>query len=434
MKSTSGGISIREFLLFAIPSLLVLVAAFWLAFQFVQPAPPKTIAITTGLDSGAYYAFGKDYAKKLEKEITLEVRSSAGSVENLARLQDPASGVQLGLLQGGIANQEMAPDLVSLGRVFLEPVWIFYRSDAAVHRVAELKGKRIAIGPEGSGTRKLAAALLEQNGMSAGAPNVLPLGGQAAADALGKGDADAIVLVLAATNPIVQSLLRNPDVRLMSVVQADAYSRIFPYLTRVVLPQGVIDLAANIPSEDVTLLATQTALVAHKDLHPAVVALMVRAASEVHAGTGLFQKAFEFPKPTDPEFPMSEDAVRAYKAGQPPILQRLFPFWFAVFLQRMAVMLLPLATIALPLVKILPQVYQWRIRQRILKWYAQLKRLEGRVNADRMMTNFDQHRADIEHIEEAVGNLRVPLRFYNDLYDLKSAVALVRSRIMQRIA
>ena len=432
MKSTSGGIQVREVRFIALPALAVLAGAFWLAFQFVEPGPPKTIVITTGLESGAYYTFAQRYAKLLERSgIKLEVRPSKGSVDNVERLRDPNSGVQLGLLQGGIADAKSAPELVSLGRVFLEPLWIFYRADHKLQRISELGGKRIAIGPEGSGTRKFAETLLKQNGMIGGETKLLALGGQAAADALLKGETDAIMLVLASDNAIVQSLLRDPDVRLMNLAQAEAYSRLLPYLSRVVLPQGVVDLGGNIPSEDVSLLAAQTALVAREDLHPAILALMAQTASEVHAGAGLFQRPGEFPKVSDPEFPMSEDAVRSYKSGQ-PFLQRYLPFWVAVLVQRLAVMLLPIATIALPLVKLLPQVYQWRIRRRILNWYAQLKRLENRLNTDRMMTNADQHRADIEHIEEAVSTIPVPLRYSTELYDLKSAVALVRQRIMAR--
>ena len=246
MKSTSGGIQVREVLFIVLPALALLAGAFWLAFQFVEPGPPKTIVITTGLESGAYYTFAQRYAKLLERSgIKLEVRPSKGSVDNVERLRDPKSGVQLGLVQGGIADaKERTRAGLARPRLFGASVDI-YRADHKLQRISELGGKRIAIGPEGSGTRKFAETLLKQNGMIGGETKLLPLGGQEAADALLKGETDAIMLVLASDNAIVQSLLRDPDVRLMNLAQAEAYSRLLPYLSRVVLPQGVVDLAGT---------------------------------------------------------------------------------------------------------------------------------------------------------------------------------------------
>jgi len=430
-KSTDRG-STRELVMILAPVVLLISGGFWFALQFFQPAPPKTIAITTGSETGAYYRFAKEYARHLQRSgIKLELRTSAGALENVQRLNDPNSGVSVGLIQGGIANADQAPDLVSLGRVFLEPLWIFHAGPAPLDRIADLKGKRIAVGPEGSGTRKLASALLTRNEIGAADATLLPLGGRAAADALLKGEADAIFLVLAPEAELIQELLRRADVQLMSLAQAEAYTRLFPYLNRVVLPQGAIDLVRNIPPRDVQLLAPVAALVARKDLHPALVALLVEAASETHGGAGLFHKLAEFPRMADPELPLSADAARAFKNG-PSFLKRLLPFWAATFLERLIVMAVPVATILFPVFKLAPKLYQWRIKRRINYWYAKLKDLERRMAATSGARS-PEFQQEIDQIDEAVGTIPVPVNFSDQYYTLRSAIDLVRQRMAARV-
>lgn len=431
--SARGGSVGREMAMIVVPVLLLLAGLTWFALQFVEPAPPKSIAISTGSESGAYYAFGKTYAASLARSgINLDVLPSKGSVENLERIKDPAAHVQLALLQGGIIGKSSAGDgLVSLGRMFVEPLWVFHHLPTRVGSLGELKGKRLAIAGVGSGTRKLSEALLAANHVTEANATFVPLTGVPAVEALKKGEVDAIFLSFAAEAPVVQSLLRDPDVRLMSFDQADAYVRLFPFLQRIVLPRGVVDLAANIPADDVVLVAPQAALVAREDLHPALVALLVDAARDAHGGVGMFQRPGEFPKQSDPELRMSDDALRTYKSGQ-PLLRRYLPFWLAVFLERTMVMLVPMLTVAVPMVKFLPQIYQWRIRRRIYYWYGQLKRVEHRVNADRLREHEAEHREEIERIDEAVAQIPVPNRFAEQLYDLRAAIDLVRQRIAAR--
>ena len=429
MASTgSARASYREFLVLLAPAVLAVAFAFWFAYQFVEPAPPSQVAITTGSKTGAYYNFAERYAAILAKSgITLEVESSAGSLSNLSRLRDDESGDTLALLQGGVTNHKRDPELVSLGRVFLEPVWVFYKGSAKVERLAQFKGRRVAIGGEGSGTRVLALALLKANDINESNTTLLPLSGTAAAKALEAGDADAMFLVLSPQAQLIGQLLRDPDIRLMSFKQAEAYTRIFQYLSRITLPAGVIDLDEQIPGEDVTLLAAQAALVARKDVHPAIVGLMVQAAREVHRPGGIFSRNKEFPKAYDPEFPMQHDAERLYTRG-PPFLQRFLPFWLANFIERTLIMLIPIATIMLPLFRIVPWAYEWRIRRRILYWYGELKQLEKTLNQDATGAQA-HHLAEVQRIEQAVGEIPVPLHFSDKLYELRAAVDLVRKRI-----
>ena len=432
MAVTPSSSQLREILWICGPAALLIIVAFWFAHQFVEPAPPKILKITTGGENGGYHTFGKRYAEVLKKSgIELVVKTSAGSVENIKRLSDPDSGFSVGLLQGGISNAKSAPELVSLGRVFLEPLWVFYKSNETVDRLAQLSGKRIAVGPNGSGTRELATALLEANQISAGSATLLPITGKSAVHALKAGDADAIFLVLSPQAPLIKELLKSQDMKLMNFTQAEAYTRLFPYLSKVTLPQGVIDLVKIVPSRDVNLLAASAALVARKDMHPALAGLLAQAALETHGGGGLFHQANEFPNPVDPEFPISGDAARIYKSG-PPFLQRYLPFWLASFIDRMVIMALPVATVLLPLIKIVPWLYRWRVRKRILHWYAQLKSLERDISNDAKKVQTGFHKAEIERIDEAVSEIPIPLEFTDQFYDLRSAIALVRQRIIER--
>ncbi|MEZ5843946.1 MAG: TAXI family TRAP transporter solute-binding subunit [Hyphomicrobiaceae bacterium] len=427
-------VQLRELLWIGVPAMALVLGAFWLAYQFVEPAPPRRIAITTGGETGAYYRFGKRYSEILARSsVSLEVRSSKGSIENLARLREASSGTQLALMQGGIANEATAPGLVSLGRVFLEPLWVFHRIDGPLDRLTGLAGKRIAIGPEGSGTRVLAEALLAANGIGAGRATFLPLGGQAAADALAAGTLDAVFLTLAPEAPLIQKLLGTPTLRLMNFAQAEAYARRMPYLSHVVLPMGAIDLAANVPARDIHLVAPMAAVVAREDLHPALIGLMVQALQEVHRAGGMFQRAGEFPRMFDPEFPVAEDAERVYKQG-PPFFQRFLPFWLATFIERMAVMALPFITVLYPLVKLVPMGYDWRVRGRIFYWYGKLKTLERAIDAD--VGNYERrrHLAQVRTIEQEVAKIPVPVFYSVDYYDLRAAIDLVRQRIETRQA
>lgn len=434
MPARLSGIQFREVALILAPVLAVILLALWGAAQFVEPAPPKSVSIATGGEGGGYYGFGKRYAQIFKRAgITLQVVSTKGSLDNIERLKDPKSAIHVALLQGGIANSKTAPGIVSLGRVFLEPLWVFYRGGETVDRLAAFAAKRIAIGPEGSGTRALALELLKANGITAETTTLLPVSGKEAVDGLAAGRIDAIFLAFAPESPVIQALLRDPGVKLLSFVQAEAYTRRFPYLSRIVLPKGVVDLVANIPDRDVELIAPAAALVAREDLHPAIVGLLTEAAKEVHAPGGLFHRIGEFPRAADPEFELSEDAERIYKNG-PPFLQRYLPFWLAIFIERMKILLLPVLTLVLPLFKLVPWLYRWRVRRRINYWYGRLKALEADFAWDNARSQYAEHLAEAHRIDMAVSSIPVPLNYADQYYSLRAAVDLVLQRIEQRSA
>lgn len=425
---------VRELALIIGPVVLLVIGALWLASRFIEPAPPKQIAITTASETGNYYATGKKYAAILKASgITLDVKSSAGSPENVKRLLDPASGVQVALLQGGTTNAEQSPGIVSLGRIYLEPMWVFYRSDATWDRLPDLKGKRIIIGPEGSGTRALAMTLLGANGITPDNTVMLPLSGANAIDSLIKAEADGAFFTSAPAAPQIQTLIRRKDLKIMSLAHAEAYTRKFPYLSRIVLPKGAIDLVENIPAIDVELVAPMAALVVRADLHPALVGLLAEAAKTVHSPGGLFHRTGEFPRAQDPEFELSEDAERAYKSG-PTWLKRTLPFWLATFIERTIVVAVPMAGILLPLIKLGPALFKWRVRRRLLYWYSRLKALETAITGDPRGDTLEGQLQELATIDRAVANIPMPVNFVDQYYSLRAAIDLVRQRLTARAA
>lgn len=423
-------VHIRDLVMLLVPAVLLALAAFWLALQFVGPPPPKLIAIATGGEAGAYYTFGKRYAEALRRSgITLDVRPTRGTVENLSLLHDRASGIDVALVQGGIAKPADAAGLLSVGRMFAEPLWVFHRANVKADRLADLSGRLLAIGPEGSGNRALAEALLAANRLTtAGGTRLSPLGGAGAAEALERGEVDAVFLSLAPQAPLVQRLLRAENVRLLSFEQADAYTKTFPYLTRLTLPKGVVDLARSVPEKDIQLVAPVAALVVRSDLHPSLVALLAEAAREVHGPASLFARARQYPEVDDPEFAMSPDAERYYEQG-PTALKRFLPFWLATFIERSVVMIVPILTVLIPLIKVLPALYRWQIRRRMLHYYGELKDIEARLAtaADRADLV-----AELDRVDQAVSALPMPIGFAQDFYELRTHIELVRQRLAGR--
>jgi TRAP transporter TAXI family solute receptor len=429
----AGLVSLRDLFATAWWIFLIVGIGFAVAFQFVQPAPPKKIVITTGSDAGAYYAYAGRYAAILARNgITLEVRTSAGSLQNIERLENDEA--QVGFVQGGVIEPRGDPDedesdseLLSLGSVFFEPVWVFYRGDRRFDRLTDLKGKRIAIGQEGSGVRQLAQQLLRANDINPG-DHLLPLSGLKAAEELQQGRIDAAFIIAAENAPVVQVLLRSPGVKVMSFAQAEAYQRRFPFLTKLTLPQGVADLVRDYPPLDVTLLAPTANLVVRDDLHPALQSLLLQAATEVHGRAGFFQRAGEFPAYKDRLLPLSPEAARYFKSG-PPFLQRYLPFWLAVLIDRLIVLLIPVFALLIPLLKVAPAIYSWRVRSKVFRCYGELKYLEEDLKQRFDTAKLPDYRSRLDVLDEEARGLRVPLAFTDLVYTLREHVNLVRQTL-----
>lgn len=424
----------RDLLIVVLPLLLVLVAGFWGASRFIRPAPPDRLVLASGGTGGAYQRFAALYTDVLARQgITLVEQPSAGALDNLARLRDSGQIVDAGLYQGGVGEPSSGDDLQSLGAFYYEPLWIFYRDalaprGGALDRVLSLKGRRIAVGAPGSGTRQLAMEVLRGSGIDAGNATLLDKGGPGLVEAFGRGEIDAAFVVGATQSATVWSLLFADGVRLMSLAHADAYTRQLPYLSKVVLPRGAIDLVRDLPKTDVTLVASTASVLVREDTHPALVGLLLQAASEAHGGAGLFNRAGEFPRAETVDFPLSKEAERYYKSGK-PFLQRYLPFWAATLVDRLVVMLIPLVALLLPILRFAPALYSWVVRTRIFRSYGELKRLESEMTADPAQGCKDAWLARLDAIERNLHRTRTPLAFSDLRYNLRTHIDLVRERI-----
>lgn len=431
-------LSVRDLLVtagpFVVLALVLLVLAYWL----LDPTPPRRLVMATGTERGAYAEFGAQYAKLLAREgIKVELRHTQGSVDNLALLRNPDSGVDVAFVQGGVEtpkdNDDTAnEDLMSLGSLFYEPVWLFYREESAkrllkqptLTSVAQLPGWRINGDTDGSGVRAMVNQLLEANAVDVRGLTLLSQPTTPAVVSFLAGDIDAIVFVSAPESLMVQMLLRTPGVKLFDFAQAEAYSRRFPFLSPATLPRGIVDLANDQPPQDVRLVAPTAMMVARKSTHPALVQLLVQAAAQIHGGAGWFRHKGDFPNTRNTTLPIAAEATRFYRDGL-PWLQRYLPFWFANLVDRMWVVLFSIIAVLIPLSRIVPPLYQFRVRSRVFRWYGQLRALEEQAGK-RPAAELHQ---ELDEIERKVGLVRVPLSYADELYSLRSHIAMVRNRI-----
>lgn len=399
----------------------------WLFSEFAQPALPKSIVMSTGATDGAYHAFAQRYREYLAQYgVDLVLKPSSGSVENLERLRTRSDGVSVALVQGGIAGAADAPNISTLGSLFFEPVWLFWGGKAPFTKISDLHGRRIGVGIAGGGTQALARQLLKAHGIDRNTAQLVETGGLAAVAALESGSIDLAVFVNAPEAPAIQRLMQVPGVQLVGAQRADAYVGRFPFLSKVVLPAGALDVVRDIPAQDQTLIAVTANLLAADDIHPVIVDLLLEAARRVHGNGGLLHRAGEFPAIRDREFPVSPDAERFYR-GEYSFLRRYLPFWVAIWVQRFAFFAIPVLAIGLPLVPILPAAYRWRVRSRIYRWYGELGFMEaqvrgGKVDGARILDRLND-------IEQRVNLMKVPLAHASEHYTLREHIGLVRQLV-----
>ncbi|MBX3628207.1 MAG: C4-dicarboxylate ABC transporter substrate-binding protein [Rhizobacter sp.] len=437
-------LSARDLLATAGPFLLLALALLVVAYWVLDPTPPRKVVLATGVEQGAYAEFGKRYVQYLKQHgITVELRATNGANENLKLLRDPASGVDIAFVQGGADERDRRPAdededaLVSLGSLFYEPVWIFYREDSAkrllktdtLSSLAQLPGWKLNIGARGSGVPHLMRRLLEANKIDMAAITILREAQTPAVQGLLEGSIDAITFASAPESVMVQMLLQTPGIKLFSFAQADAYSRRFAFLSPVTLPRGVVDLAADSPPADVHLVAPTATLVARQGTHPALIQLFVQAAQQIHGEAGWFQRKGDFPSIKGTERPLADEAQRFYAKG-PPFLQRFLPFWVANLVDRMWVALVSIIAILIPLSRVVPPLYEFRIRSRVFRWYGRLRVVEdaqGKRPHDELLRELDDIERSVEHVS-------VPLSYADELYALRSHIQLVRGRLQAGLA
>jgi TRAP transporter TAXI family solute receptor len=424
-------VSLRDLLVAAGPTVVLVAIACVVAYVLVDPAPPRQLALATGQENSAYEEFGRRYAQTLaQDDIKVTLQPSLGSQDNLQRLREGKADIAF-VQSGSAAAQAHTRGLVSLGSLFTEPVWLFLRDSTRVTRLTQLKGLRINLGPEGTGVPNLFRQVLEVNGVEPSELKISALQNTPATVELLEGRIDGLVFSSAPEAPLIQMLLQTPGIRLFDFAQAEAYTRRLPFLTHVVLPRGIVDLGRDIPAQDYHLIAPTATLVAREDLHPALVDLFVKAAGQIHGGTGWFQQQGQFPSPRYTEIPVAREAAKYYRDG-PPFLQRYMSFWLANLFDRLWVVVVALAALAIPLSRVVPPLYVWRIRSRIYRWYGQLRAVEQGMEGargedrDQVLANLLQR---LDDIEERVNQISIPLAFADALYGLRSHINFVRQRV-----
>ena len=408
---------------------LILVAGFVLAFQFVKPSPPTSISIATGSPSGAYFAYAQRYKTLLaEQGITLNIVTTKGSIENIQRLQ--SDDVDLAFVQSGTGQAyKSANDIVALGSVYYEPLWLFMPSQQALFKTSDLLGKRIAIGAEGSGTRALARIVLENNGITEDNAVLLGINTDVATQALLNNELDYLFMVSSVESPLEKELLLETSLMPFDFERAKAYTRRYRFLSATELPQGVIDFQRDIPATDVDLLSAAATVVAKDSVHPALVALLMQVFDKVHGEGGILEEPGQFPSEHYVDFPLDDSAQRYFDYG-PPLLQRYLPFWVAVLVNQLKVFLIPLIALMIPLIRVLPILYRWRIRSRIYRWYGDLRKMEQ--ESDQEGLTADDKAALLSRLQRMHNRLMeesIPLSYHDELYHLRLHIELVRENL-----
>jgi hypothetical protein len=439
-------VSVRDLLLTAGPFILVTLALLAGAYFLLEPQPPKRVTLATGPEQSAYAEFGKRYAAELKRQgIEVVLMPTRGSLDNLRALRNAKVEVDLGFVQGGSSEAVRAIDedkgdlaLASLGSLFFEPVWLFYREETArrlprrtLEQLPQLQGWRVNVGARGSGTPGLMGKLLDANGVEREKLVRSNLDLTPAVVALLNRDIDALAFASAPESPMVQMLLQTPGVKLYEFAQGEAYARRFPFLSRVVLPRGVADLARDVPPRDLELVAPTTSLVARPGTHPALVQLFVQAAAKIHGGAGWISPAGRFPTERNTEFPLAREAERYYRSG-PPLLQRYLPFWLANLIDRMWVALFSIVAVLIPLSRVVPPVYRFRVRSRVFRWYRHLRQIEERLGRDAAPAA--ELIAELDKLEARTARITVPLAYADQLYSLRGHIALVRERLQHAVS
>jgi len=413
--------------LYAALATLVLVAII-VGLALLLRLPPRVVIMSTGMPGSDYDLYAQRYRAILKRSgVELRLMPSGGGVENLRRLNDRRSGVSVAFAQSGLTKEELSPGVQSLGTMFYQPFWFFVRGSIPSSPRELLQRGTLSIGPEGDGTRVLAAQMLALNGVDLASLHTVALPAQQSAAALLKGNIAAAAMVASWDTAAVRGLLASSDVSAVSFPRSDAYVALYPFLTKLTLPTGVGNMATNRPASDVTMVAPKASLLIREDLSPAIQYLLLEAASEVHSQPGIFQRSGQFPAPEEMDLPVSKEARQYYKSGS-PFLQRYLPFWLAVLVSRLLVLLVPVVGVAYPMLRGTPALYRWSMRRRVLKLYGELKLIEVALESHTAATTAELL-GRLERLEQRANRLYLPLTFAPSLYELRDHIALVRSRL-----
>ncbi len=412
--------------------LMGLIAALFAGIWFILPQPPQTLTIATGFPDGLYSQFANHLKTELAKEkITLQIRNTGGSVDNLALINDPNSGIDLAIVQSGVGDPVKYPELLSLAGIFYEPLWVWYRQPAfakeggALTQLSQLQGKRISIGNDGSGTQILSNAILKLNEINADLVKLEKLKPDEAIEKLQKGELDVAFIVAAGEAPILKKFYQIPGIRLMNFDQAEAYTRVLPYLDRIDIPRGIISIAHDQPKQDIRTIASTATLVARNDINPATVSLLLGTSYDILRNYSRLQKPGQFPSSKGLDFPMDMDAEIFLRDG-PSFFYRHLPFWGAVWVERFIKILIPLLIVLIPVFTYLPAIFNLSLKVKLSRLYKILKNIEKRSNSP---DNYLLLHTELLNLEKRIQQIKVSAMQSKEVYDLKAHVALVRHQL-----
>jgi TRAP transporter TAXI family solute receptor len=424
----------KKLVLTSVPVLIILFITLILIIRHFNPAPPNHMVLATGDDQSDVQIFAKRYKEILKMDgVNLEIRPTKGPIENLKLLDDETSDVSAAFVPDGLGSEDQQPGILSLGSLYYEPIWIFYRSSHTFSHFSDLMKKKISVGKVGRANQVLTNRLLRMSGVDPQDAVLINMGSVESAEALKQGKIDVAILMLPPESAIIDDLSKQKDIKLMNFSQAEAISRKDPAFHHLILPRGAIDLELDIPKEDIHLLASTSTLLIKDDLHPSLVYLLLKAATEIHGASGIFEKRGEFPTSKDDAFSLSKDAIGFYKNGT-PFWQRYLPYWLASWFDRFILLIIPILAFALPLIRIIPKVYHWRLRSKIYQRYGELLVLETQLKSNATQSEYDNFLVQLNLIESRVVSMNMPKNYSDYIYSLKGHIQFVRDRIEKTVS
>ncbi len=411
----------RPILVLGVAIALGVACVAWVVIIIGRGVPPRTVVMTTGPEGSAYREFGEKYRSALAHAgIDLKLEPSLGNVENLARLRDASSGVSVGFVAGGLTTETASPGIESLGTLSYEPIWVFCRGLSDQAQFWDLRGKRVSVDPSAGVMHELLSATGLENEMT-----VVPMVPAAGAEALLRSEIDCACMLTVGDDPSVRKLLADDRVNLMTFRRADAFVALYPFLRKVSIPRGAGSLAKDRPPDDVTLIAPMASLLVRHDLHPAIQYLLLQAAEDIHSGPGILRRPGQFPAAEPQDVPLSRGARDYYKSGG-SFFQRHLPFWLSVLAAQLVLVLVPLAGVFYPLMRVVPGVIRFAIERRVNALYAELRGIEERIGAG---DSAEELSRDLARLEERIIRSRVPVSGTRQLYALRKDASIVRDRL-----
>ncbi|MCH6257423.1 TAXI family TRAP transporter solute-binding subunit [Puniceicoccaceae bacterium K14] len=414
--------------------LVVVTLAVFVAFYLmVDPAPPREITIATGSENGRYYELGKRIARKLSEEgVTLHIKQTRGAVDNMTLLNSEDSEVAIAFVQSGMKEiyGREEDTLRSLGSLYYEPIWLFYRKDLELDILPDLEGLKVAVGAKGSGTNAVSGFLLRENGLSRSSIEALQLEEEEAIEQLVANDIDAAFFMVPVVSDAIDKLIHEESLSFMDMRRYESYEARYPFLTSVKVSEGLLDLKENIPNKSQQALASSATLLVNDRFHPSLTPVVMEALTSVLKDGSLLEKHGEFPSPQFVDYPLTKEADHYFEFG-PPFLLRYMPFWAASLVDRFIIFLIPLLVVIIPLSKTAGPVYRWRVRSRIYKWYKYLRETDKKIVAGTISQDIDKELDRIEKLEEELASVDVPLSYTDELYHLREHVAFVAKRLRQ---